>query len=153
MGLFAFRHEKFFCEPFGKAQTPLPRSPGYHPVKMKPDQKEVFGLFINSLYLLLARTSSFPVPSREGRAPVMRHAKLPTILSPSTPERLFPRSSSCLLQVVFFPLRSLLFLPGYLRDKSDWGEKGFKNPLARDPQIYFWRAFFFLSKQKSHRVK
>lgn len=49
--------------PFAKDQTPPCRNPGYCPVKMKPDQKEVFrlllGLPINPLYLRLARTSPF----------------------------------------------------------------------------------------------
>lgn len=81
------------CEavPFAKDQTPLCRKPGYCPVKMKPDQKEVFllllGLPINPLYLRLARTSPFRFSPEKGQAPGMVRSKLTTILSPNTQER------------------------------------------------------------------
>lgn len=78
----------FVCRAFGKDQTLLWRSPGYRPVKMRPDQREVslllLGLPINPSYLQLARKSLLLVPSTEGQAPGMLHPQLTTILSPNT---------------------------------------------------------------------
>lgn len=117
----------FLCKPFGMDnQTLLWRSPGCHPVKMKPDRREVFllllGLPINPSYLQLAWESPLLVPSVEGQAPGMLRPELTTILSPNTLERQPPPHhnlwSSCVLGVLFFPcsLFSRLLLPGYLRD-------------------------------------
>lgn len=108
------------CEavPFAKDQTPLCRRPGYCPVKMKPDQKEVFllllGLPINPLYLRLARTSPFRFSPEKGQAPGMVRSKLTTILSPNTQERHPPHPLVCCK--FCFSLLFLLLLPGYLRD-------------------------------------
>lgn len=92
---------------FAKDHTPICRNPGYCPVKMKPDQKEVFllllGLPINPLYLRFARTSPFRFSPEKGQAPGMVRSKLTTILSPNTQDRHPPPPSSCLLQVLFFP--------------------------------------------------
>lgn len=143
------------ADSFAKDRTPICRNPGYCPFKMKPDQKEVFllllGLPIKPLYLRLARTSPFRFSPEKGQTPGMVQSKLTTILSPNTQERHPP---PILLSVIssVFPLLFLLLLPGYLRDQSEW-KKRFQKPLAREPQIYFWRGSFFLSKQKSHREK
>lgn len=103
----------FVCRPFGKDQTFLWRSPGYRPVKMRPDQREVslfmLGLPINPSYLQLARKSLLLVPSAERQAPGMLHPQLTTILSPNTLERLFFPLSDPLVsyEFCFFPLLSL----------------------------------------------
>lgn len=139
----------FVCRPFGKDQTLLWRSPGYRPAKMRPDQREVsllmLGLPINPSYLKLARKSRPLVPSVEGQAPGMLHPQLTTILSPNT---FSPLRSSCLLRVLFFPpaLSSRSCQATCVTRGS--GKKRFRNPLAREPQIYFWRAFFFSLKTK-----
>ena len=131
------------------------RSPGYRPVKMRPDQREVsllmLGLPINPSYLQLARKSPLPVPSAEGQAPGMLHPQLTAILSPNTPQRLFFFPSPILLSPT-----SSVFSPRSLSSRScqatcvtrGSGKKRFQNPLAREPQIYFWRAFFFSLKTK-----
>lgn len=111
----------FVCRPFGKDQTVFWRSPGYCPVKMRPDQREVslhpLGLPINPSYLQLARKSLLPVPSTEDQAPGMLHPQLTTILSPNTPERLFPPSDRPVsYEFCFFPCSLFKVLPGYLRD-------------------------------------
>lgn len=148
----------YVCEadPFAKDRTPICRNPGYCPFKMKPDQKEVFllllGLTIKPLYLRLARTSPFRFSPEKGQAPGMVQSKLTTILSPNTQERHPPPPSSCLLQALFFPCSFFFSCQATCVTRVS-GKKRFQKPLAREPQIYFWRGSFFLSKQKSHREK
>lgn len=48
---------------------------------------------------------------------------------------------------MFFPLLSLQG-PARLLAWLEGVEKRFQNPLAREPQIYFWREFFFSLKTK-----
>ena len=136
------------------------RSPGYRPVKMRPDQREVsllmLGLPINPSYLQLARKSPLPVPSAEGQAPGMLHPQLTAILSPNTPQRLFffPLRSSCLLRVLFFPLAlSLQGLARLLAWLEGVEKKGFKTHWHASPKSIFGERSFFLWKQKSHREK
>lgn len=147
------------CEavPFAKDQTPLCRKPGYCPVKMKPDQKEVFllllGLPINPLYLRLARTSPFRFSPEKGQAPGMVRSKLTTILSPNTQERHPPILLSVASSVFPCSFFSSCQATCVTRASGRKKKKKFQKPLAREPRIYFWRASFFLSKQKSHREK
>lgn len=143
------------CEavPFAKDQTPLCRKPGYCPVKMKPDQKEVFqlllGLPINPLYLRLARTSPFRFSPEKGQAPGMVRSKLTTILSPNTQERHPP--SSCLLQVLFFPALSspLARLLAWLERVEEKKKKSFKSHWHASPESIFGERLFFFQNKKA----
>ena len=139
-------------------QTLLWRSPALHPVKTKPDQSAILllmlGLRLNPSYLKLARKSLLLVPSAEGRGPEMLHAQLTMSLSPNSTKKHPPLStvrSSCIWWALcFFPslpcqglARLLAWLEGVEKKK-----KRFQNPLARELQIYFRRAFFFSLKTK-----
>lgn len=142
------------CEavPFAKDQTPLCRNPGYCPVKMKPDQKEVFllllGLPINPLYLRLARTSPFRFSSEKGQAPAMVRSKLTTILSPNTQERHPP--SSCLLQVLFFPCSFFSSCQATCVTRvSGKKKKGFKSHWHASPKSIFGERLFFFQNKKA----
>lgn len=137
--------------PFAKDQTPLCRNPGYCPVKMKPDQKEVFllllGLPINPLYLRLARTSSFCFSPEKGQALGMVQSKLTTILSPNTQERHLPILLSVASSV--FPL---LFLLARLLAWLEWVEKkkkGFKSHWHASPESIFGEGLFFFQNKKA----
>ena len=144
----------FVCRPFGKDQTLFWRSPGYRPVKMRPDQRKVslhpLGLPINPSYLQLARKSLLPVPSTEDQAPGMLHPQLTTILSPNTLERLFsPLWSSCLLRVLFFPLLSLQGLARLLAWLEGVEKKVSKPIGTRAPNLFLESVLFFFENKKA----
>lgn len=77
--------------------------------------------------------SSWDAPSSAFHNPFSKHSResfpSPILLS--------------LTSSIFFLCSPFKALPGFLRDWKKGGKKGFENPLAREPQIYFWRAFFF----------
>lgn len=141
---------------FAKDQAPLWRDPGFRPVKMKPDQKEVFllllGLPINPLYQRLARTSPFLFPLKRVRHQGWSSLSLPQSFL-QTHRRDSPLSSSCLLQVLFFP-PALSSPSARLLAWLEWVEKKkrFQKPLAREPRIYFWRASFFFFSFKTKKA-
>ncbi len=138
----------FVCRPFGKDQTLLGRIPGYRPVKMRPDHREVsllmLGLPINPSYLQLARKSPLLVPSAEGQAPGMLHLQLTTILSPNTPERLFSPSDRLVsYEFCFFPALSSRSCQATCVTRGS-GKKGFKTHWHASPKSIFGERSFFL---------
>lgn len=130
------------------------RSQDLYSVKSRPDQREVLilllGLLINPSYLELAHKSLLPVLLAQG--PGMLLSQLTMILPPNT-ERDFlpPPWSSCLLSSGFSLLSLSLQGPARLLAWLEGVEKSFQNPLAREPQIYFWCVpfFFFFENKKA----
>lgn len=139
----------FVSRPIGEDQTLLWRIPGYRPVKMRPDQREVsllmLGLLINPSYLQLARKSPLLVPLAEGQASGMLHPQLTTILSPNTPERLSPPPliALSLTSSVFSPALSSRSCQATCVTRGS-GKKGFKTHWHASPKSIFGERSFFL---------
>lgn len=131
---------------FGREQTPLWWSPSFHPFNRKKELNSVFllmlGLLMNTSYLSLHGSLCFLLFQQMAKVQRRSILSLTWSLLQTLQRDFFPPLwSSCLSWVVFFPL---LFLQGLARLLA-WLEgvekKGFQNPMAREPQIYFWRKF------------
>lgn len=140
---------------FAKDHSPLWWNPGYRPVKMKPDQKEAFllllGLPVNPLYLRLARTSPFLFPLKRVRLHGWSGLSLlQSFLLTHRRETPTPPHHLVCYKFCFSP-RSLVSSCQATCVTRVSGKKGFQKPLAREPQIYFWRAsfFFFFQNKKA----
>lgn len=146
----------FVCRPFGKDQTRPWRSRGFLPVKMRPEQRDVsllmLGLPINPSYLDLARKSLLLVHSAKVQAPGMLHPQLTMICSPNTPKRLFsppPIWSSCLFQILFFPLLTLQGLARLLAWLEGVEKKVSKPIGTRAPNLFLESVLFFFENKKA----
>lgn len=146
----------FVCRPFGKDQTRPWRSRGFLPVKMRPEQRDVsllmLGLPINPSYLDLARKSLLLVRSAKVQAPGMLHPQLTMICSPNTPKRLFsppPIWSSCLFQILFFPLLTLQGLARLLAWLEGVEKKVSKPIGTRAPNLFLESILFFFENKKA----
>lgn len=146
----------FFCQHLGQDQTLLWRSPGYCPVKMKPDQREVFllllGLPINPLYLELARKSPLLVPSRlQGCS----NLSFPQSFLQTLQRDYFPPSDHLVsYEFCFPPVLSSLFSSCQATCVTRVsGKKCFKTHWHASPKSIFGEPSFFFFKTKKPQGK
>lgn len=112
----------------------------------------MLGLPINPSYLDLARKSLLLVRSAKVQAPGMLHPQLTMICSPNTPKRLFsppPIWSSCLFQILFFPLLTLQGLARLLAWLEGVEKKVSKPIGTRAPNLFLESVLFFFENKKA----